>query len=316
MKKVAILAHDNLTLFEFGCAVELFSLERPLIKNWYQTDVITFENGPLRATGNITIEAEKINTLDPYDMLVVPSWPSVNSEVPENIKKEVLALLERGGRVVAFCSGIFLPAEIGLFNGRKAITHWIYADIFKEKFPLAEYVDDILYLFDGTIGCSAGSSAAIDLGLEVIRKDYGYKICNQVARRLVIAPHRDGGQSQFVETPVSSRPNKFSETLDWAIDNLTVSLDVNALSARANMSRRTFDRKFRAAMNMSPKEWLISQKLNLAKSLLESTVEPIEVIATSSGFENPMTLRHHFKKCLKISPSQYRKLFGIDQYST
>ncbi len=310
MKKIAILIHDKVSLFEFGCAVELFALERPTIKNWYECDVVSFDEGLLDSCGNISIQAKKITTLLPYDMLIVPSWPVKDSQVSPHIKSEVLSLLNRKGVIISFCAGLFLLAEIGVLDGRKVTTHWCYADIVKTRYPSVEYVDDILYLFDGVIGCSAGSAASLDLGLEVIRQNYGYEVCNQVARRLVTSPHRDGGQSQFVEAPIDKRPNKFAETLDWAIDNLSTTLQVNDLANQANMSRRTFDRKFRAALNITPREWLSLQKLNLAKSLLESTNEPIESVAIKSGFDNAITLRNHFKKQLKISPGQYRKQFG------
>lgn len=310
MRHVAILTYDNLALFELGCAVELFALPRPEFKNWYQCDIITFDNTLLKATGGVRVEAKTVDSLADYDMLVVPSWPVHKPQVPANIKQQILSLYQRGGRLLSFCSGAFLLGELGLLNARKATTHWRYAEIFKRQYPSVEYVDDILYLYDNQIGCSAGSSAAIDLGLQVIREDFGYEVCNQVARRLVLSPHRDGGQSQFVETPIVKRPDRFSETLDWALDNLTASLSVSDLAIQANMSRRTFDRKFRSALNLSPKEWLTLQRLNLAKSLLESGKDSIELIATKSGFDNVLTLRHNFRKHLKLSPSQYRNQFS------
>ena len=309
-KKVAILTYDKLALFELGCAVELFALPRPEIKNWYQCEVITFNQSPMNATGNIKIQAKLVESLNSYNMLIIPSWPVKQSQVPQTLKQEIQSFHQRGGRLVSFCSGAFLLAELGLLNNKRATTHWRYAELFKQKYPLVKYVDDILYLYQGQIGCSAGSSAAIDLGLQVIREDFGYEICNQVARRLVLSPHRDGGQSQFVETPIEKRPNKFATTLDWAVDNLTACLSVSDLAAKANMSRRTFDRKFRAALNLSPKEWLTLQRLNLAKSLLETGNDSIELVAIQSGFENVLTLRHNFRKHLKLSPSQYRSQFG------
>lgn len=308
-KHVAILVDENLSLFELGCAVELFALSRPEIQNWFQTEVVSFNPDMLKATGGLKIQAKTVNCLSIYDFLIIPSWP-INQPVPSDIKRAVLDFFNSGGKVVSFCSGAFLLAEIGLLDGRRAITHWRYANEFKQRFPMTEYVDDVLYLYDGQIGCSAGSSAALDLGIEVIRDEYGYQVANQVARRLVLAAHRSGGQSQFVETPVSKIHNHFSGTLDWAIQNIDSPLQVNQLSDKANMSRRTFDRHFRKTLNMSPKEWLIQQRLERAKSLLESSIETIDYVAYKSGFETSTAMRHNFRKYLKISPSNYRKQFS------
>ncbi|MCG6507378.1 helix-turn-helix domain-containing protein, partial [Vibrio parahaemolyticus] len=148
---------------------------------------------------------------------------------------------------------------------------------------------------------------ALDLGLAVIRHDFGYKVANQVARRLVMSAHRAGGQSQFVEAPMLEVPNQFAGALDWAQQNLTAPLNVDQLAARANMSRRTFERKFRASFNLSPNEWLIQQKIERAKGLLEETTLPLERLAEQSGFESVVTLRHHFRRLLGVSPKQYQQ---------
>jgi AraC family transcriptional activator FtrA len=211
---------------------------------------------------------------------------------------------------VSFCSGAFLLAELGLLDGRKATTHWRYAEFFKARFPSVHYVDDVLYVYDGKIGCSAGSAAALDLGIEIIRQDFGYKIANQVARRLVLSAHRQGGQSQFVETPVLQSPGQFAKALDWALKHLSEAIDVNNMAERANMSRRTFDRKFRSSLNQSPKEWLTTQRLNLAKELLEMETANVEKVASLCGFESAITFRHHFRKNIGVSPGQYRKQFN------
>lgn len=306
--QVAILVDDNLALFELGCATELFALPRPEIANWYNTQVVTFANTSLNATAGIKLEAKQVKSLTGYDTLVIPSWP-VLKQADESIIKAIRTFHQNGGRVLSFCSGGFLLAQTGLLDGKPAITHWRYAEEFRRRFSQVNYVDDVLYLFDGKIGCSAGSSAAIDLGIEVIRQDFGYQIANQVARRLVLAAHRSGGQSQFVETPLPKEPSQFSATLDWAVQNINQSIDVGKLAEQANMTRRTFDRHFRNILNMSPKEWLIHQRLERAKSLLETTQHKVDQVAYHSGFESAMSLRHHFRKYLQLSPSHYRKQF-------
>jgi len=307
--KVAIVVHQSVALFELGCAVELFSLKRPEIESWYQTDVVSFNNQSLAATGGIELSVKKVKTLTHYDMLVIPCWP-VDQAVPDNLAAAVLSFHKAGGRILSFCSGAFLLAEIGILENRKAITHWRYADQFKQKYPTIEYVDDVLYVYDKKIGCSAGSAAAFDLGLEIIRQDFGYQVANSVARRLVLAAHRSGGQSQFIETPLIKNQSYLAATLDWAIENLDQKISVAALANQARMSRRTFDRKFRQSLNMSAKEWLVKQRIEKVKQLLESSDQSIEWIAIKSGFENAMTLRHHFRKYLGLSPSQFKLQFS------
>lgn len=310
--RTAILIYDRLALFELGCAVELFALPRPEFEDWYETDVVTFDDKPLSATGNILINAKQVFSLVAYDMLVIPSWPVNDPSVSEALSQAITDFVSNGGRLISFCSGAFLLAEMGLLHGRTATTHWLYAERFKQRYPSVHYSDDVLYVFDQAIGCSAGSAAAIDLGLEVIRRDFGHAVANSVARRMILAAHRDGGQSQFVETPVMPSNSHFAATLDWAIEHLGDAISINALAARACMSRRTFDRKFRSVMNMSPKEWLSQQRVFLAKQLLETSSRSIENIAQISGFKTSLNMRNNFKDQINISPSQYRRQFGLN----
>lgn len=313
IKRVAILSYDHTALFELGCAVELFALPRPEFGNWYRTEVVSFESGPLTVTGGLQILPRVITTLDDYDMIVVPSWPSSDPTVPPLLQRELDKLHSRGGRLLSFCSGSFLLAEAGLLDGRQATTHWRYAENFKTRYPQVSYVDDVLYVYDGRIGCSAGSAAGIDLGIEVIRGDFGYEIANQVARRLVIAAHRSGGQAQFVETPIIEKPNQFAAALDWALANLDKPIDIDQLAERARMARRTFDRRFRASLGMTPKDWLTRQRLQMARGLLESSNHPMDVIAGKCGFDNATTMRHHFRRMLQSSPGHFREQFGKNQ---
>jgi len=308
--RVGVLSYSNVALFELACAVELFGLARPEIDNWYSCDVITFEDQSLATTAGLMLQAKHVTDLHDYDMLVVPSWPVEEQAISTLMSAQVLAFHHQGKRVISFCSGAFLLAQLGLLTGCDATTHWRYADKFKQRFPTLNYVEDVLYLYDGHIGCSAGSASGIDLGLEIIRQDFGYDIANQVARRLVVSAHRQGGQSQFVETPILSVPNQFSDAIDWALSHLSEDITVNMLASHANMSRRTFDRKFRSSFNLSPKTWLIQQRLEKAKWLLESETHSIEKVAEISGFENATTMRHHFRKQLSISPMQHRQQFN------
>jgi AraC family transcriptional activator FtrA len=307
--RVAVLAHENTALFELSCAVELFGLSRPEFTSWYECDVVSFLQGSLDSTSGVQIRGRFVEHLDDYDMLVVPSWNTNGIEIPRAISESILQFYQQGKRIISFCSGAFLLAELGVLNGRKATTHWLYAEKFKFLFPQVSYVDDVLYIYDGVIGCSAGSASGLDLGVEVIRQDHGYQIANQVSRRLVISAHRQGGQAQFVETPLLESPNQFSQALDWALSHLIEEIDINMLASKANMSRRTFDRKFRSTLKMTPKEWLTQQRLSRVKSMLEGAKHSIEQAAHSAGFNNAITMRHHFKRVVGVTPTQYQRQF-------
>jgi AraC family transcriptional activator FtrA len=308
--KVAILIQQPISLFELGYAVELFALPQTRYSNWYETEVVSFSPGPHSGIGGISLEVRQVDSLDGFDMLVVPAWPFRYASVSESMATAITQLHQRGGRILTFCTGAFLLGELGLFDGKRATTHWAYAEEFQRRYPAAQYIDNVLYLYDGVIGCSAGSAAGIDLSMEVIRADFGYQIANQVARRLVMPPHRCGGQSQFVERPMIKTPNRFANAVEWAQNNLQSKIDMDQLAQHALMSRRSFDRKFRAAFTLSPQQWLIQQRLNVAKDLLESTEYSIDQIANLSGFENAVSFRHHFKKTLTLSPRQFRDQFG------
>jgi AraC family transcriptional regulator, transcriptional activator FtrA len=307
--KVAILSFDNAAFFELGCAIELFGLPRPEFANWYECEVVSFDKGPLAYTAGVQLLVKQVRNLDRYSMLVVPSWASEQRSIPPALAKAIVKFHQQGKRILSFCSGAFLLAELGLLKHCRATTHWRYAAKFKQRFPDSDYVEDVLYVYDGTIGCSAGSASAIDLGIEVIRQDYGYHCANQVARRLVMSAHRQGGQSQFVETPLLHASDHFSAALDWAIKHLASPLSVDGLARKADMSRRTFDRKFRSTFNLSPLTWLTQQRVQLAKHLLEDGKYGIDKVAEKAGFNNAMTLRHHFQRTVGVTPSRYREQF-------
>jgi AraC family transcriptional activator FtrA len=310
MHRVAILTYDKVALFELGCAVELFGLPRPEFERWYECEVVSFSRGPFSCTAGLRLISKFVKNLNGFDLLVIPSWPVDAPEISEVVATEIRKFCRGDNRVISFCSGSFLLAELGFLNGKKATTHWRYAEIFKRRFPEIEYVEDVLYVYDGHIGCSAGSSAAIDLGLEVIRSDFGFQVANKIARRLVLSAHRKGGQTQFAETPVREKPSRFVEALDWALQHLGDPFDIRSFAERANMSRRTFDRKFRADFNLTPKAWLTHQRLNLARELLENNDYSIEKVAELSGFANAATMRHHFRRELGVSPSLHREQFN------
>ncbi|GAC19838.1 helix-turn-helix domain-containing protein [Paraglaciecola arctica] len=312
MSKVAILAFDQVATFELACAIEIFAISRPEYENWYQTEVVCFEKSLLQATGGIAISAKTIQTLDSYQTLVIPSWNTRSNHVRLDLAEKVNGFCEQGGRIISFCSGAFLLAQLGLLQNKQATTHWRYSEIFKQRFPLVNFVDDVLYTHDQNISCSAGSAAALDLGIDIVRQDFGHEIANQVARRLVISPHRHGGQAQYIETPVAKNTGAFSQTLDWAIKHLNQPLSVDELAQQANMSRRSFDRHFKSALGVSPKAWINQQRINLAKQLLEVEDLSIEQLANKVGYDNGITLRFNFNKYVGVAPSQYQSQFKVN----
>lgn len=310
MFKIAILAYDKLAMFEFSCALELFALPRPEYRNWYQTEVVTFESEPLHALGGLQILARQVNSLALYDMLIIPGWYSEEKQVNPKLAAAISEFSQQNKRLVSFCSGAFLLAQLGVLQHKQATTHWRYAELFRQRFEQVNFVDDVLYTQDGNIYCSAGSAAALDLGIALIRQDFGHVVANQVARRLVISPHRGGGQSQYIETPVVKQSGVFAATLDWAINHLNQAIDVDDLARYAKMSRRSFDRRFRQTVGSSPKFWLNQQRINLAKQILETETQSIEQLAAKVGFENAVTLRFNFHKFVGIAPSQYQSQFS------
>lgn len=315
MHKIAILLGPSVATFELGCASELFALSRPEYPDWYQTDLISFHPGPLMATGGLQLLVPQVQDLTPYDTILIPNWSVSEPEPPEELRAQLLAAYQRGVRLISFCSGAFLLAELGVLRGKAATTHWRYADEFQRRYPDCRYQQNVLYCFDGQIGCSAGSAAALDLGLAVIRRDFGFEIANQVAKRAVISAHREGGQAQFVALPLQKKTNLLSATMDWALLNLNKPLAIEQLADKAGMSRRSFDRHFKASTGISPLQWLLQQRLQLVQHYLEQGQHSIEQISDLTGFGSSLNLRQQFQKQLGISPRQYQRQFSCSQLS-
>lgn len=217
----------------------------------------------------------------------------------------------RGARLVSICSGAFVLAATGLLDGQRATTHWRYADAMRRMYPRIEVDPDVLYVEANRVFTSAGSAAGLDLCLHLVRLDYGAAVANLVARRLVIAPHRDGGQAQFVERPVPRRSaDPFSQVLQSMQHDLASDQPIAALAARAAMSTRTFMRRFKDATGTTPAAWLVTARLARARDLLEGTALPVDHVANECGFGSETTMRHHFRRRLRTSPSAYRAQFS------
>jgi AraC family transcriptional activator FtrA len=216
---------------------------------------------------------------------------------------------------VSICSGAFALAAAGLLDGRRATTHWRYADLLRERYPKVEVDPEPLYTDEGDVLTSAGCAAGLDLAMHIVRKDYGAAVANAVARRLVIQPYRAGGQAQYIESPVPPEPGDASvaRSLGWALEHLAEPIGVPDLAKQAGLSPRTYLRHFVKATGTTPGKWLIAQRVHAALTMLETGDAPVEEIASAAGFATPVTLRHHFAKQLRTSPSAYRQTFRARQ---
>jgi AraC family transcriptional activator FtrA len=312
-RSVAVLAYDGLCTFEFALAVEIFGLRRPeLGVPWYDFKVCALEPGPLRAEGGVTMRVRHgLRAVEAAGTIVVPGWRHQLDRPPERLLAALRRAHARGARLISICSGAFVLAATGLLDGKRATTHWRYGKLFGERFPRVRLVPDVLYVDEGHLLTSAGSAAGLDLLLHVVRKDHGAAIANQVARRLVIAPHREGGQAQFVSEPVAASEDgsPLSPVLDWALANLREPISVRRLARRAAMSERTFCRRFFAQLGTSPARWLIAQRVIAAQRLLETTNLGVELIADRTGMGSATNLRHHFRAQVQTTPTRYRQMF-------
>ncbi len=239
---VAILAYDRLCMFEFGCAVELFALERPeLDVAWYRHAICAAEPGPLRGTGGVRVEApHTLAMLRRADTIVIPGWRDAAERPPEPLLKAMRAAHARGARLCTICSGVFVLAHAGLLDGKRATTHWRYAERLAREFPLIEVDPSALYVDEGALITSAGSAAGLDMLMHLVRRDHGPRVANAVAQRLVMSPHREGGQAQFVPRPMPAGASSPIAVLqDWLRAHPREAHTVASMARRAAMSPRT-----------------------------------------------------------------------------
>ena len=312
-RKVALLAFDGMPLFEFSIAVELFGLDRPEVgPDWYSFQIASLEGAPARTTAGIRVVVDGgLEAFDDACTIIIPGWP-IDRPVPVNLTRILLAAHKRGARILTICSGVYVLAASGLLTGKRATTHWKYTDHIKAAYPDIDVIPDVLYVDEGQILTSAGSAAGIDLCLHLIRRDFGPAAANTVARRLVVPPHRDGGQAQFIErsVPISYESDRLGPLLDHMRENLHQEHRISALAKRAGMSERTFLRRFSEATGMTPAKWLLSVRLSEARDHLETSDISIERIAEHTGFGTSTNLRHHFREHMGTTPTAYRQTFG------
>jgi len=310
---VVALAYDGLCTFEFGCTVELFALPRPeLGVAWYDFAVCARERGKVAAMGGISVAVpHSLAWLDRADTIIVPGWRDAHETPPAGVTHRLKRAFDRGARVCSICSGVFVLAAAGILNGKRATTHWRYADLLAARYPDIRVEPDALYVDEGRVLTSAGSAAGLDMLIHLVRKDYGSKVANLVARRLVIPPHRQGGQAQYVARPVApDGRGRVSRLLDWLRSHLGQPITIAAMARRAAMSPRTLQREFRATTGLPPYAWLLRERINATRELLEQSTQPLAKIAALTGLNSQESLRHHFRRQVGVSPTAYRRRFG------
>ncbi|MFI5684451.1 helix-turn-helix domain-containing protein [Streptomyces sp. NPDC051636] len=313
--RVAVIVDEGTNPFEVGVATEMFGLPRPelgLPGPLYEVTLCTPVPGVRMNHGFFTMTGVPgLEAVDAADTLVVPGRP--DNVVPRGVDvvDAIRRTHARGARVISFCTGSFALAEAGLLDGRRATTHWHWADSFRELHPKVLLEPDVLFVDEGDVLTAAGSAAALDLGLYVWRRDHGAEIANSVSRRLVFAAHRDGGQRQFVQRPVPEVPDEsLGPLLAWAQERLGEPLTVAELAARAAVSPATLHRRFRAQLGTTPLAWLTGERVALACRLIERGEARLDVVAARSGLGTAANLRARLRRETGLSPSAYRRRFG------
>ena len=312
--RVVVVAYDRVALFEMAIAIEVFGLPRPELKiPWYDFAVCSIDPGPLRTTGAIELRTRRgLQSLAQADTIIVPSWRDPAEPPPQRLLSALRRAHQRGARVVSICSGVFVLAAAGLLEGKRATTHWRYTEALRRLHPTIRVEPDVLYVQEGRVFTSAGSAAGIDLCLHLVRLDHGAEIANQVARRLVVPPHRDGGQAQFVDQPVPVANGRgLSAALEWAVARLHEPLDVRGLAKAAALSPRTLVRRFHTELGCTPHRWLNRQRVLEAQRQLEASGRSIDEVAAAVGFGTAQTLRLHFRRTLGTTPTAYRHRFAL-----
>ena len=312
--RVAVVVYDGLCTFEYGVAYEVFGLPRPEAgPDWYRFNSVAADKGEMRAAGGLAIVgAAGLDTLAEADLVVIPGWRWLDATVPADLSEALRCAASRGARIASLCSGAVVLAASGLLDGRRATTHWRYLDALSARYPATRFVGNVLYVEDGPFMTAAGSAAAIDLCLHIVRSDFGPSMAVDVARRLVVPPHREGSQAQYIPRPVprASEGARLGPLLDRMRKDPAARYRLRDLADEAGMSLRTFQRRFRETTGEAPGTWLIAERLRVARELLEAGSTHVEDVAFRSGFGTPEILRHHFRSTLGISPSRYRAQFS------
>jgi transcriptional regulator GlxA family with amidase domain len=310
--RVAVLVFDGAPIFETAVPLSVFGIDRT------STGAPPFEVLPVAASGRSARSTAGTRVHAPYrladlagaDVVVVPTWSDPHTPPPAAVLRALRQAHCEGALVVGLCLGAFVLAAAGLLDDRRATTHWMYADLLAERFPEVTVDAPALYVDEGSVVTSAGTAAGLDACLHVVRRLHGADAASTIARRMVVAPQRAGGQAQFIEpVPVAPEADELGDVVARVLAQLDEPVDVDRLAAMARMSRRTFDRRFREKFGSSPLQWVLHQRILRAQRLLETTDLPIDEVARRSGFATGVTLRPHFRSVVGVSPQAYRRTF-------
>lgn len=307
MHTVAVVLTDGLVEFDFAIPCEVFGTDRREIADpWYRFLVVGAEGRRVTTQTGFVVEATHgLRALAGADTIIVPGSTTVATP-PAPLLRALVRAHQRGTRIASVCVGAFVLAEAGLLDGRRATTHWAYADELQARYPAVKVDPSVLYVDEGDVLTSAGVAAGVDLCLHIVALDHGTDAAAAVARRLVMPLHRSGGQAQYVDTPIAPAT---SDLVDWAATHVADGLTVDDVARHASVSPRTLTRKFRAATGLPPGEWLQRERLRRAKRLLESTDLSVDQVARGAGYDSPATMRAQFALHLHTSPRAYRKTF-------
>ena len=312
LKKVVCVTLPGMAPFEFGVLCEVFGIDRsehggPV----FDFHVTAAEPGPIRTKlGFDILVREDLSAAADADLIAIPAYQA-GSPIHPDILRVVRQAEARGAWVLSVCSGAFVLGAAGILDGRRSTTHWMYTDALARTYPRTEVDPDVLFVEDRKVVTGAGTAAGIDAALHIVRKELGAAAANVIARRMVVPPQRDGGQSQYIQAPVvECQSDSFAAITEWMLGNLDQDLTVDQLARRSLMSSRTFARRFRAELGTTPTAWLNRQRLMRAQQLLEETDRDLETIAGDTGFGGAAVMRHHFLKVLQTTPTAYRRVFG------
>jgi transcriptional regulator GlxA family with amidase domain len=306
--RVVVLAPDGVYPFELGIPKRVFGAAG----DRYEVVTCTADGRPVRTNADFSITVEHgAEALRTADTVIIPPFDSSElSRAAPAAVAEALAFVAPGARIVSICTGAFVLAAAGLLDGRPATTHWAMAELFREWYPQVALDPDVLFIDEGDVLTSAGAASGIDVCLHLVRKDHGSEVANQVARRCVVPPWRDGGQAQYIERPVpDATANGTAAARQWALEHLDRPLTLADLAEHSHMSLRTFARRFTEEVGLSPGRWLIQQRLDRARHLLESTDLAVDEIAGRVGFAGGTSLREHLHAAIGVSPLAYRRTF-------
>ncbi|WP_440984801.1 GlxA family transcriptional regulator [Xanthomonas sontii] len=310
--RIAVVAFDRISPFHLAVPCQVFEARPDTDLPAFDLRVCAAEPGLLRTDAGFAIQVQHgLEALDGADTVIVPSWRDAAEPAPAALCQALRRAHAAGAQVVGLCLGTFVLADAGLLDGRPATTHWAALTRFAQRHPQVRLQPDVLYVDDGDVLTSAGTVAGIDCCLHLVRRRHGANVANRIARRLVVAPHRQGGQAQYIEQPLpaSRRDAQLGPTLDWMLQRLDQPQRLDALAAHARMSRRSFTRQFRQVTGTTVVQWLAHQRLVRAQQLLERTDLPLERIAADCGFGSAGALRLQFTRDLGLPPSAYRRGF-------